>query len=74
MSKRAGVLGEDSTGFTPARSLSLTTDLYKNTVVCLFLVICALVGKRLRGCRWPWAQCIEIHKLNYLVSMVHFQC
>jgi hypothetical protein len=39
MSKRAGVLGEDST--TPARSLSLATDLYWNTVVCLFLVICA---------------------------------
>jgi hypothetical protein len=36
ISKRAGVLGEDS--------LELTTDLYKNTVVCLFLVICAWVG------------------------------
>ena len=46
MSKRAGVLGEDSTGLssTLARSLSLATDLYKNTVMCLFLVICAWVG------------------------------
>jgi hypothetical protein len=28
---------------TPARSLNLATDLYKSTVVCLFLVICAWV-------------------------------
>ena len=35
MSERAVVLGEDT---IPARSLILATDLYKNTVVFLFLV------------------------------------
>ncbi len=33
----------ESSPSTPARSLSLATDLYKNTVVCLFLVFCAWV-------------------------------
>ena len=40
MSERAGVLGEDTTGFCSKhldRSLAhLATDLYKNTVVLLF--------------------------------------
>jgi hypothetical protein len=50
MSERAGVLGEDTTGFspsTPARSLILATDLYKNTVVLLFLVRYLRLGTRL---------------------------
>ncbi len=36
----------ESSPSTPARSLSLATDLYKNTVVCLFLVFLRL-GTRL---------------------------
>ena len=46
MSERAGVLGEDTS--TPARSLILATDLYKNTVVLLFLVRYLRLGRRLQ--------------------------
>jgi hypothetical protein len=54
-SERVGVLGDDTTGMlgsalsgsAPARSLSLATDLYKNTIVLLFLVRYLRLGTRL---------------------------
>jgi hypothetical protein len=76
MSKRAGLLGEDSTGFsfpessprTPERSFSLGTDLYKNTVVCLFLVICAWV----RGCFCDQCFHNRLFKNPFTISKIPF--
>ena len=51
---------------TPARSLILATDLYKNTVVCLFLVNCVWV----RGCTFNSRIAHSPHKTSIIVIAV----
>ena len=63
----------------PARSLNLATDLYKNTVVCLFLVICAWVrgwvmegtsqGNSFNQFYFPWN-----FATHQWISMSRFTC